>query len=140
MDEHRAENGSGRVNGYGAADGQLGAVTGETFWHAARDIVSECYAILRPGGVSAWVVKDFVRNKARVPFCDDWCKLLEACGFVVTHRAHAMLVKETSHPDLFGGADHVERTERKSFFRRLAEKKGSPKIDFEEVVFARKPA
>lgn len=114
--------------------------TGETFWGAAAMIVAECYAILKPGGWSAWVCKDFVRNKARVPFCDDWCRLLESQGFVVTTRVHAMLVKETSHPDLFGGADHVRTKERKSFFRRLAEKKGSPRIDFEEVLFARKPA
>lgn len=122
--------------GYGVSGGQLGNATGETFWHAARDIVSECYAILKPGGWSAWVCKDFVRNKARVPFCDDWCKLLESQGFIVTTRVHAMLVKETREPDLFGGDDHVTTTERKSFFRRLAEKKGSPRIDFEEVIFA----
>lgn len=120
------------------SDGQLGAQTGETFWHAARDIVSECYAILKPGGWSAWVCKDFVRNKARVPFCDDWCNLLESQGFIVTTRVHAMLVKETREADLFGGDDHVQKTERKSFFRRLAEKKGSPRIDWEEVIFARK--
>lgn len=114
------------------------AQLGETFWSAARDIVAECYAILKPGGWSAWVCKDFVRNKARVPFCDDWCKLLESQGFIVTTRVHAMLVKETREPDLFGGDDHVTTTERKSFFRRLAEKKGSPRIDYEEVIFARK--
>lgn len=121
---------------YGETAGQIGGATGETFWHAARDIVTECHAILRRG-ISAWVVKDFVRNKARVPFCDDWCKLLEACGFTVVERIHAMLVKETRHPDLFGGG-HLKRTERKSLFRRLAEKNGSPAIDFEEIVIARK--
>lgn len=31
------------------------------------------------------------------------------------------------------------RRERKSFFRRLAEKKGSPRIDWEVVWFMRKP-
>lgn len=118
--------------------GQLGNEAGETFWHAARDIVAECYAILKPGGWSAWVCKDFVRNKARGTFCDDWCKLLESQGFIVTTRVHAMLVKETREPDLFGGDDHVTTTERKSFFRRLAEKKGSPRIDYEEVIFATK--
>jgi hypothetical protein len=29
--------------------------------------------------------------------------------------------------------------ERKSFFRRLAEKKGSPRIDHEDVIIMRKP-
>jgi hypothetical protein len=127
------------VRSYGNSDGQMGNQAGETFWHAARDIVAECFAILKPGGWSAWVCKDYVRDKARVPFCDDWCKLLESQGFVVTARVHAMLVKETRDADLFGGDDHVRKKERKSFFRRLAEKKGSPPIDFEEVIFARKP-
>lgn len=121
---------------YGDEAGNIGNKQGETFWSAARDIVLECHAILKPNGWSAWVVKDFVRNKARVPFCDHWCKLLEACGFTVRQRVHAMLVKEQRDADLFGGDDHIKTTERKSFFRRLAEKKGSPRIDWEEVIFA----
>lgn len=36
-------------------------------------------------------------------------------------------------------SEHVQRTERKSFFRRLAEKKGSPRIDHETVLVMRKP-
>jgi hypothetical protein len=37
--------------------------------------------------------------------------------------------------------DHVKTTARKSFFRRLYEKRyPENSIDFEEVVFARKPA
>lgn len=123
---------------YGDEAGNIGNKQGETFWSAARDIVLECHAILKPNGWSAWVVKDFVRDKARVPFCDHWCKLLEACGFTVRQRVHAMLVKEQRHADLFGGDDHIKTTERKSFFRRLAEKKGSPRIDWEEVIFAQK--
>jgi tRNA G10 N-methylase Trm11 len=109
----------------------------ETFWTAARAIIEECHHILKPGGWAVFVCKDFVRNKARVPFCEDWCKLLDSCGFQVERRVHAMLVKETTHTDLFGD-EQTKRKERKSFFRRLAEKKGSPRIDYEEVIFARK--
>ena len=43
-----------------------------------------------------------------------------------------------SQLDIFGGAT-PRRTERKSFFRRLAEKKGSPRIDWEDVIIMRKP-
>ncbi len=49
-----------------------------------------------------------------------------------------MLVKEKRHKSLYGG-EIVTRTERKSFFRRLAESKGSPRIDYEEVLIVRKP-
>lgn len=52
-------------------------------------------------------------------------------------RIHAMLVAENRSPALFGG-EHVKRTERKSFFRRLAEKNGSPRIDHEEILVMRK--
>jgi hypothetical protein len=47
-----------------------------------------------------------------------------------------MLVKETTQNGLFGTI--TEKKERKSFFRRLAEKKGSPKIDFEVVLCTQK--
>lgn len=122
---------------YGQSDGQIGNSTGETFWAAARDIVAECHAILRPGGVAVWVVKGFVRNKKLVDFPHDWQRLCEACGFVLVEEIHASLVKESRNADLFGGVK-VDRTERKSFFRRLCEKKGSPPIDWETVLVMRK--
>ncbi|HOI39035.1 MAG TPA: hypothetical protein PLF11_16880, partial [Bacillota bacterium] len=83
------------------------------------------------------VVKSYVKNKAIVPLPDDTLKLLEHIGFQPVERIHAMLVKEDRKPDLFGG-ELVQRKERKSFFRRLAESKGSPRIDYEEVLIVRK--
>jgi hypothetical protein len=71
-----------------------------------------------------------------VPLCDDTCRLLEHLGFTVFERSRCWLVKEHKQPGLFG-VECVEWTERKSFFRRLAEKKGSPRIDWEEVIWAR---
>jgi hypothetical protein len=127
--------------GYGDnTDGQLGNSIGETFWHAARLIVQQCHAILKSGGIAAWVTKDFVRNKARVTFSADWLKLCESCGFELVEWIHASLVKDLGkHADLYGDVHH-KTVERKSFFRRLAEKKGSPRIDHEDVIFVRKAA
>ncbi len=122
---------------YGTNQGQLGNITGETFWTAAHQIVSECHALLKPGGVAVWVVKAFVRKKALVDFPGDWRRLCESVGFVLVEEIHASLVKERKDRGLFGG-DVVKRTERKSFFRRLAEKKGSPRIDHEVVLILRK--
>lgn len=124
--------------GYGSTDGNISNSTGETFWSAARLIVEQSYAIIKPSGVAVWICKDFVRNKARVPFSDDWRKLCEACGFELIEWIKASLVKETAEPCLFEGK-RIRRTERKSFFRRLAEKKGSPRIDNEDVLVMRKP-
>lgn len=137
---HAPHDSSGNLNAstYGRSEGQIGNETGETFWYAAREIVQQCHAILRPGGVAAWVTKDFVRNKARVPFSADWLKLCEACGFELVEWVKASLVKDLGkHADLYGETHH-RTVERKSFFRRLAEKKGSPRIDWEDVIFVRK--
>lgn len=146
---HQDENFTKRLDGtriagagdnYGCSEGQLGASSGETFWHAARDIVQECHAILKPGGYAAFVVKAFVRNKSIVDFPGDWRKLCEACGFECVKEVRAMLVKEERHSDLFGGEDHVKKTARKSFFRRLYEKRfPENSIDWECVQFFRKP-
>lgn len=124
---------------YGDTEGQLGQQAGETFWSAALDIVKESYAVLKPGGVAVWVVKAFVRDKRIVDFPGDWRKLCEHVGFETFLEVHASLVHEEVHGHLFDG-EVVKRRERKSFFRRLAEKKGSPRIDFEVVLFMRRPA
>ncbi|MCJ7482629.1 MAG: hypothetical protein MUO31_06660 [Thermodesulfovibrionales bacterium] len=118
---------------YSDGDENLGNQRGDCFWKAAREILEQCYQILRPGGHAIWVCKDFVRKGQRVPFSDDWLKLCEAVGFKLTCRHKAMLVKEETKDDLFGGTI-TKKTERKSFFRRLAEAKGSPAIDHEDVI------
>lgn len=127
------------ADGYGASSGQIGAETKETYWAAMKQVYGECFKAIKPGGVLCCVVKDFVKNKQRVPLCDDTLRLLVHLGFVPVCRIHAMLVKEHKSDGLYG-QEHVEKKERKSFFRRLAEKKGSPRIDWEEVLVVRKQA
>ena len=129
-----------RQVGYGSDPANIGNDTGETFWTAARAIVEQTYAALRPGGYAAWVCKDFVRKGQRVPFSDQWEQLCAAVGFEPVERIAAMLVADHGDQlDIFGGAT-ARLKERKSFFRRLAEKKGSPRIDHEDVIIMRKPA
>jgi hypothetical protein len=96
-------------------------------------ILEQVYAVLKPGGHAIFVTKDFVRAKTRVPFSDQWQALCEAVGFrlVCTHRA-LLVSGEGTQTDAFG-QDKKLRRERKSFFRRLAEAKGSPRIDAEDV-------
>lgn len=127
-----------RDSTYGEAVGQIGNRSGETFWSASRLIVEQVYQVLIPGGVAAWVVKDFVRNKQIVPFCDQWRQLCEACGFETFAIARAWLVEDHGVQLAHDGNHKRMRTERKSFFRRLAEKKGAPRIDYETVLFMRK--
>lgn len=116
----------------------LGNPTGaddSSFWLAARGIVDQVYASLAPGGHAVWVVKDYVKDGERVQFSDQWRQLCEAAGFKTVHEHHAMLV-HAKQSTMDGG---VKVRESKSFFRRLAEKKGSPRIDW-EVIFCMEKA
>jgi hypothetical protein len=122
----------------GDSDGQIGREAGETYWSAMAKVYASLFLALKPGGYAAIVVKDYVKDKARVPLCDDTLRLLCHVGFEPAERVHAMLVEHSAHDDLFSGTV-TKKKERKSFFRRLAEKKGSPAIDYEEVLFVRKP-
>ena len=126
-------------DGYGHTPGQLGQESGDSFWSAARAIVGPCYQILRPGAVAIWVCKDFVRKGKIVPFCDQWLQLCQSVGFEPLEWVRAWLVEDRgAQYDIFGNLQ--KRTvERKSFFRRLAEQKGSPRIDHEVVIVVRKP-
>jgi hypothetical protein len=83
------------------------------------------------------VVKSYIKNKRRVPLPMQTLKLLINLGFQPVERIKALLVEETVTPGLFG--DVTRKSQRKSFFRLLAERKGSPEINFEEVIVVRKP-
>jgi DNA modification methylase len=124
---------------YGTAMGQLGNIQSDTFWSAARAVVSQVYGVLRPGAAAIWVVKAYVRDSQLVDFPHQWQALCEAAGFVTVHEHHALLTTHHgTQADLFG-ADKEHTTKRVSFFRRLAEAKGSPVIDWETVLCMRKP-
>lgn len=119
-----------REASYGKTEGQIANSGGETYWQAMHAVYAQCAIAIKPGGVMAVVLKDYVKNKQRVPLCDQTLSLLQHLGFAPLCRVHAMLVKEQRHAGLFH--EHVEKKERKSFFRRLAEQKGSPRIDHEK--------
>jgi DNA modification methylase len=133
-ESRRGKVGTGGLHHYNEKNKHnLGNEQGETFWQAAKEIVQQCHHILKPGGVAIWVVKSFVRKGKIVDFPGDWRRLCESVGFETLCEHHAMLVKEQKQKSLFGHTI-VKKTERKSFFRRLAESKGSPRIDYENVI------
>ena len=122
---------------YGTSPGQLGNTSGPTYWSEMATIWESVHAALKPNGILAVVVKAYVSKGQIVDLPGDTVKLLESIGFHVFEVTRAWLVKEDRHPSLFGG-DVVKRTKRVSFFRRLAEAKGSPPIDYECVIWARR--
>lgn len=109
----------------------------DTYWQAVSDVYRECHKVLKPGGVLIVVLKAYIKAGRRVPLPQQTLKLLIRLGFEPLERIKAMLVKEEITPGLFG--DVVRTKARKSFFRRLAEAKGSPPIDWEEVLVCQKP-
>jgi hypothetical protein len=116
-----------------ACEGQPGGP--DTFWHASKEILQQVFSALKPNGHAIWVVKDYVRNGQIVPFSQQWKTLCEHVGFVTLHEHHALLVEHHGTQEgLFGEATE-HRTERKSFFRRLHEKRRPDlAIDFEVVL------
>lgn len=136
MNEHVLSGRAALNAEYGDSPGQLGNTTGETYWQAVAQVYRECHKALKPGGVLCVVVKGYVKKGAYVDLPNQTATLLDALGFVVFRRVKAMLVHEEVYDGLFEQVK--KRKERKSFFRRLAEKKGSPPIDFEAVLFARR--
>ena len=107
----------------------------DDYWHAVAQVYKGCWQVLKPGGILVLVCKDYIKSGKRVPLCDDTMKLLVSLGFVPVARIRAMLKKEWTE-QTFGGEVTQEKS-RKSFFRRLCEKKGSPPIDYEEVLVVR---
>lgn len=129
----KSQGSNNQSKGYNPDSDNLGNTSGDTFWSASKEIISQCYDLLKPNGMSIWVCKDYVKSKKRVPFSDRWQTLCESVGFILVCRHQAMLVKEHG-TQMTSYGDEKITTERKSFFRRLAESKGSPKIDFEDVI------
>lgn len=123
------------------ASGNIECLAPESYWQAMLQVYASTFAALKPGGYALWVLKDYCAKGRRVRLCDDTLRLLVHVGFEPVERIRAMLVEERREAGLFG--EHVDRTERKSFFRRLHERKLSPdddrRIDWEEVLIVRKP-
>ena len=122
---------------YGDTPGQIGRESSDTYWSACAEVYRQVHLALKPGGIMAVVVKAYVKQGKIVDLPGDTCKLLESIGFQVFERTRCWLVKHDDHPSLFGGVERKTKS-RKSFFRRLAEAKGSPRIDWEEVLWVRR--
>ena len=130
-----------RTQDYGASPGQIGRESGETYWDACAKVYTGLFNVLQPGGVSAIVVKSFVRDRKIVDLPEQTSELVSALGFEIVEKAYAHL-KEDRHKgyDLFTGEEIVEKKARMSFFRRIHERKNPElAIDYEVVLFARKP-
>ena len=117
--------------------GKLSSAQPDDYWSACRDVYRQCWDIMTPGGHMALVVKGYVKAKKYVDLPAQTLDLLLSLGFEPVLWVEAMLVAAESQPGLLDDTQEY-RKERKSFFRRLAEAKGSPRIDAEIVLVVRK--
>jgi hypothetical protein len=124
---------------YGEAEGQIGQMEKETYCAAMLRVYQGLYAVLRPGGVVALVTKNPVKKGAIRRLDLDTIRLMQAAGFTFLERQRAMLAQDlATQGDMFGAAKTV-RHERKSFFKRLFEKKYPHlRVDHEDVLWFRK--
>lgn len=134
MRQEISQRSHGRDAAYGVTGGQLGNDTTDDFWSAASLIMSEVAAVLPPGAFAVWVCKRFVRDGAIVEFSQQWATLGEHHGFETVEWIRAWLVEEQAGQMTLEGDVKRKTRERKSFFRRLAESKGSPRVDWEDVI------
>lgn len=112
----------------------LGNTSGNTFWSAAAQILQELWHLLPPGAPAVWVLKAYVSKGKIVDFPRQWEALCHQCGFETAEWIEASLLSDCGVQEtLFGDAEHIT-VAKKSFFRRLAERKGSPRIDAEIVL------
>jgi hypothetical protein len=105
---------------YGSTDGNIGNNIGDTFWHAAAEIVQQCYQLLPVGGVAAWVTGDFVRKGERVYFGKQWATLCESAGFTLAEHIIAHKYEHNGTQLGVFGDDEEKVIDRVSFFRRLS--------------------
>lgn len=118
----------------------LGSQAGDTFWSAAKTIMIQVHQVLCPDGHAIFVTRDFVRNKQIVPFSQQWVQLCESCGFKLVHWHKASLIEDRGTQIDLEGNHHSKSIKRASFFRLLAERKGSPRIDWEDITCFAKTA
>lgn len=129
------------ADGYGAGPDNLGNSSGDTFWSASRQILEQAFLAVRPGGHAVWVVKRFCRDGRIVDFSGQWAKLCVAVGFELLHWHKASLVEDRGTQEAIDGNPTRLVTQRKSFFRRLHEKKRPGlSIDWEDVLCFLKPS
>jgi len=132
---------------YGQSPGQLGAMPqgdfaravageerAETFWGAAYQVLRQTYQVLPVGGHAVWVVRDRVAGGKRVDFTGQWAALARAVGFGLVHQHRAWLEESQGIQHCLEGGTVEQRVNHKTYYRRDAERKGSPHIDWELVL------
>ncbi len=124
---------------YGSSEGQIEMLRDETYLAAMLQVYQQMRAVLKPSGVVCLVTKNPVRDGKIRRLDEDTIRLMDAAGFVFLERQMAMLASEHGEQLTLEGASELIRVERKSFFKRLFERKYPHlRVDNEDVLWFRK--
>ena len=106
---------------YSSNDNNIGNTKGQNYLEAMLLVYKECWRVLRPKGLLILVVKDFIRDKKRIPLGEDTIKLCELAGFTYLHT-------------------YYRKIENPSFWRKLYEQKFPEveKIENEDILVFKK--
>ena len=74
--------------GYGADKDNIGNTKGQNYLEAMLLVYKECWKVLRPKGLMILTIKDFIRDKKRIPLGEDTIKLCELANFRHLHTYH----------------------------------------------------
>ena len=107
--------------GYGADKDNIGNTKGQNYLEAMLLVYKECWKVLRPKGLMILTIKDFIRDKKRIPLGEDTIKLCELAGFTYLHT-------------------YYRKIENPSFWRKLYEQKFPEveKIENEDILVFKK--
>lgn len=103
----------------------IGNQKGAVYWDSMRQVYGQCYAVLKPGGVMALVVKGFTRDGKYVDLPSQTGEMCESLGFILFDRWARELWSLS--------------------FWRVLQKRRDPaafdeRLNYEEVLAFRKPA
>lgn len=99
----------------------IGNLKSQSYLDAMKIVYSECFKVLKPGGLMILVTKNFIRNQKEIRLDLDTIKLCEQSGFTFLDRWYRKL--------------HAQ-----SFWRIIYKKKfpDAPSLDFEDVLVFKK--
>lgn len=124
--------------GYGDSVGQIGKESGETYLSSMRQVYAQLHLVLKPGGVVCLVTKNPVKKGQIRRLDSDTIRLMESCGFTFLERQRAMLTEELGVQQRLDGGQETIRRERKSFFKRLFERKYPDlRVDHKDILWFR---
>lgn len=108
------------------------------YWELACMSVERCYDVLKPGGVAALFLCDYIKGGRLAGFPAQWAALMESRRLVLFHRAYVPLVQETTDPTVLWGDKIVTRKRHTSFANNRARQRGYKTCEHHELLYFKK--